>query len=637
MGTIVRRTRAAVAVVFIALLAASLTVLPSSAKPVDAPTDRPSEKTPSDTTPADKTPSVTAKSYTVHGVKTRADRNQIARTGAAIDSVGSDRVDVSATPAELKKIQALGFTTAEGKTTSRAGVTVQDFPSADSDYHNYAEMITEINALVAANPTIAAKSSIGSSYEGRDLPVIKISDNVATDEAEPEVLYFAHVHAREHLTVEMALYMLHLYLDNYGTDARITNVVDSREIWIIPDMNPDGGEYDIASGTYKAWRKNRQPNSGSSNVGTDLNRNWSYQWGCCGGSSGNTSSETYRGPSAFSAPENVNLRNFINGRVVGGVQQIKTSISWHSYSQLVLWPYSYTTADTAANMSVDQHNALAALGTQLAATNGYTPQQGSDLYLSDGDSIDWEWATHKIFAYTFEMYPGPNQGTAGFYPPDEVIPAETARNREAVLQLAEYADCPYRVIGKQAQYCGAPAPTTVFSDTFETANGWTTNPNGTDTAATGQWERGVPQATSDNGVKQLGTPVSGTTDLVTGRLAGSSAGAYDIDGGKTSVRSPTISLPATGTLSLSLSQYLAYGSNSSNADYLRVSVVANAGTTVVYSRVGAAANGNGVWATASADLTPYAGQSIKILIEAADAAGASLVEAGVDNVLITQS
>ena len=84
-------------------------------------------------------------------------------------------------------------------------------------------------------------------------------------------------------------------------------------------------------GFLRSWRKNRQPNSGSSNVGTDLNRNWAYQWGCCGGSSGSTSSSTYLGSSPFSAPETAHLRDFVNSRVVGGVQQIKVNIDFHTY------------------------------------------------------------------------------------------------------------------------------------------------------------------------------------------------------------------------------------------------------------------------------------------------------------------
>jgi hypothetical protein len=227
--------------------------------------------------------------------------------------------------------------------------------------------------------------------------------------------------------------------------------VDNREIWIVFDMNPDGGEYDIATGSYRSWRKNRQPNTGSSSVGTDLNRNWSYQWGCCGGSSGSTGSETYRGPSAFSAPETQVVRDFVLSRRVGGVQQIKTNIDFHTYSELVLWPFGYTTANTATGLNADQELTFRTLGNQMAATNGYTPEQSSDLYIADGTSIDWMWGNQGIFSYTFEMYPA-TAGGGGFYPPDEVIPAQTSRNREASLQIAEYADCPYRIVGLQSTW-----------------------------------------------------------------------------------------------------------------------------------------------------------------------------------------
>jgi hypothetical protein len=182
---------------------------------------------------------------------------------------------------------------------------------------------------------------------------------------------------------------------------------------------------------------------------------------------------------------------------------------------------------------------------------------------------------------------------------------------------------------------GVPA-TTVWSDTFETATGWTTNPAGTDTATLGAWERGDPEATTSSGAKQLGTTVSGVNGLVTGRLAGSSAGAYDLDGGLTSVRSPAVTLPATGVLRVSMSWYLAHGSNASSADYFRVSVVHAGGTTQLFNQAGTAGNRNGAWASGSWDVSAYAGQSVRILIEAADASGASLVEAGVDDVKITR-
>jgi hypothetical protein len=183
--------------------------------------------------------------------------------------------------------------------------------------------------------------------------------------------------------------------------------------------------------------------------------------------------------------------------------------------------------------------------------------------------------------------------------------------------------------------CQGGGGTVVFSDDFETSLGWQTNPNGTDTATTGMWERGDPQATSDNGAKQLGTTTSGVNDLVTARLAGASAGVNDIDSGVTSIRSPAITLPATGTLTLTFNQYLAHGSNATSADFLRVSVIGTT-TSVVFQRVGSATNLNGAWAAASANLTPFAGQTIRLLIEAADASTASLVEAGIDDVRITR-
>jgi hypothetical protein len=130
------------------------------------------------------------------------------------------------------------------------------------------------------------------------------------------------------------------------------------------------------------------------------------------------------------------------------------------------------------------------------------------------------------------------------------------------------------------------ASTTVFSDDFETELGWTRNASGTDTATTGLWERGDPEATDSSGPKQLGTTVSGVNDLVTARLAGASAGANDIDGGVTSIRSPAISLPASGPLTLSFSYYLAHGSNATNADFFRVRVV-GATTVTVFERLGA--------------------------------------------------
>jgi Zn-dependent metalloprotease len=191
-----------------------------------------------------------------------------------------------------------------------------------------------------------------------------------------------------------------------------------------------------------------------------------------------------------------------------------------------------------------------------------------------------------------------------------------------------------RTTGMSLTIPGA-GPVDVFFDNFETNLGWTVNPLATDTATTGQWERADPATTTDSGTKQQGTTPSGTFDLVTGAAAGASAGAFDIDGGVTTIQSPAIALPSSGTLTLSFQYYLAHGTNSSTADFLRVFVVGST-TTQVFEELGAANDDDAAFATTSINISSFAGQTVRIRIQAADASTASLVEAAVDDVRITQ-
>jgi hypothetical protein len=181
----------------------------------------------------------------------------------------------------------------------------------------------------------------------------------------------------------------------------------------------------------------------------------------------------------------------------------------------------------------------------------------------------------------------------------------------------------------------APGPTTVFFDNFETATGWTVNPNGTDNATTGQWERGDPQTTTSSGTKQQGTTTSGTFNLVTG-AGGGSVGTFDIDGGTTSIQSPLITLPSTGTLTLTFQFYMSHLNNSSSADFFRAFIVVGSTATQVFQELGAANDDDAVFTLATVNLGAFAGQTVRIRFDAADAAGASLVEAAVDDVRITQ-
>ncbi len=381
--------------------------------------------------------------YVVEGVDTKEERTEIVRQGIAIDGTGEEFVEVTANDAEVKKLRSLGY---DPRPDDRAGIEPRDFPSEDSGYHDYAEMTAEITKAARDHPKLVQVSSIGESYQGRKLWAAKVSDDPGKDEKEPEVLYVGSHHAREHLTVEMSLYLLKLYTDEYDSSKRVRNVVNGREIWLVFNLNPDGSEYDIRRDAYDFWRKNRQPNAGTNAVGTDLNRNYGYKWGCCGGSSGSPSSDVYRGPKPFSAPETDALRDFVNGRVIGGEQQIQTAISFHTYSELILYPYGYTYENVPPDMDPKDFRVFRKMANTMAETNGYTPGQSSDLYVTDGDMTDWAYGRHGIFAYTFEMYPKSNN--PGFYPPDEQIGPQTRRNKQAALYLAEKAGNPYSVLGE---------------------------------------------------------------------------------------------------------------------------------------------------------------------------------------------
>jgi murein tripeptide amidase MpaA len=500
-------------------------------------------------------------------------------------------------------------------------------PAGFEYFHTYAENEQVIDDAVAAHPGIAKKFSIGQSYEGREIWGIKISDNVNSDESEPEVFLYGLTHARERASNEMALYLIQLLTDDYGSDSRIKAIVDSREIWIVPMLNPDGAEYDMSGGHWHLWRKNRQPIPDSTEIGVDLNRNWGYHWG---GGSGhgtdgaiNPASDYYRGWAPEVAPEVQDFEAFEDGRVVNGRQQIVASIGFHSAAHQVLWPYSYTKKDIPADMTVDDHAAFMALGQEAAALNGYKPQQGSDLYPVYGDQDDWAYDKYRIFGYTFEMKKG---ATHRYYPSQSELDADIDANVPAVLTFLENADCPYRVAGLDKD-CGP------LYDDFEIDRGWQVNASGSDDATSGKWEVGVPAKTRNSaGVKQRATTVSGMADLVTGAGSGGATQANDVDGGVTSVRSPAFTLGSGTGWKLDFSYTFAHNANASAADSLKVLV----GGDVVFSQAGAPINRNAVWTPVSLDLDAYSGQTVRIVIQAADGGADSLVEAAIDDVRVYQ-
>jgi hypothetical protein len=509
---------------------------------------------------------------------------------------------------------------------SGAAAANPDYPAGWEGFHTHAEMTTVIRSVAAAKPSIVRVVSIGKSHQGLDIWAAKVSDNVAVDESEPEVLYDGQHHGDEHMSKEMTIRILRWLADGYGSDARITSIVNSREIWIVFSVNPDGAEYDIAGGQWHHWRKNRQPTPGSTWVGTDLNRNYDYHWGSGGRTSADPSNSAYRGPAPFSAPEARVFADFLASRVINGRQQIRTAITFHEFGRLVMWPYGYTTADLPVDMTSDDLAAFGLMGRAMAKSNGYAPHQASDLYVSAGTSRDYMYGKYRIFVYTFEM-------SARDYPDDSLIAAETGRNRESALYLAERAWCPLSVLGATVmhQRCG------VLDDDLEVWRGWRVNPLGTDTATRGAWQQGDLQPTSYLGAKQAGTTPSGRFAFATGVYAGASTSAEDLDGGVTTVETRPFTLSSRAGQRLDFRWTFAHYASATSADYFRVQVVPASGSPIVVHDVrGAAVDRDAAWTRTSVSLDAWAGQTVRLRFSAADASPDGLVEAAFDDVRVTR-
>lgn len=175
-----------------------------------------------------------------------------------------------------------------------------------------------------------------------------------------------------------------------------------------------------------------------------------------------------------------------------------------------------------------------------------------------------------------------------------------------------------------------------FADDFETDKGWRLNAAGADTATSGKWERGDPEQTTStysNQIKQRGDTTSGANCLVTGRLAGSEYGVNDLDGGGSSMASPSFTVPSGGKLTFSYT--FAHGDNATSADHLRIRVLDGTTPTTVFEKTGSATEVAGAWQTATADLSSFAGRSVRLLVEAADASTASLWESAVDDIRVS--
>jgi hypothetical protein len=608
----------------------------------------------------------------------------------AIDPANST-IDVAVSREELSGLYARGLSVVSvergrplqqpraSKTAASGQELMATAAVVSAGYLDLDGVIARLHQIADAYPAIAQVVDLTATYnapatfEGRHMYALKISDNVSIDEDEPAMLVAAAHHAREISTPVIALEAADRLTTGYGNDSRITAAVDGHEIWIAPIWNPDG--YNHVFTTDNLWRKNRRIFTGG--VGVDQNRNYEQAWATSCAGSTSARSETYKGPSAASEAETRTMM------VLSQTERFAKVIDYHSYGREVLYAYRCLSHPFTPWM---QQEAAA-----LSLASGYGGH--TRVPSADGEHQQWQFARLGAYAFLIEThqefqpsYASALSEAATVWPgilavlerplsvSGHVTDAVTGAPLDATIELpgvafsngetnssggafgsyhmflpegtydVRFSRSGYASVVTRVSVVGTSATVVdvaltpvveVFSDTFETDMGWTRNPSATDTATGGVWERGDPQATSLNGVKQVGTTVSGVNDLVTGRLSGSSSGSYDLDGGRTSIQSPDIVLPESGTLTMTFSYYLAHGSNSSSADYLRVSIVGTTRATV-FEEFGANNDDDGVWATFSVNLSALAGQTIRVLVEAADGAGASLVEAGIDNVKIVR-
>ncbi len=276
-------------------------------------------------------------------------------------------------------------------------------------FFSYGETVAFLDSIHAEHPAITTeKDSIGASIEGRTIWAIKVSDNPDVDEAEPEILLDGLHHAREPITVSVLLgYIAHL-CDNYGSDPEATYIVDEREIWFVPILNPDGYIYNETLSPDMMWRKNRRDNPGDCE-GVDMNRNYDFHWGE-EGSSGNMCDQTYRGTGPFSEPETRVLRDFIFAH------DFVIHDSYHSVIGTILYPWGYTTS-AAPDAAL-----FASICNERVSESGYDYYQGSGLYPVSGGCFDWSYGVAGLIAFTTEV------GGSSFWPTDAEIPGLVAEN-----------------------------------------------------------------------------------------------------------------------------------------------------------------------------------------------------------------
>jgi murein tripeptide amidase MpaA len=290
-------------------------------------------------------------------------------------------------------------------------------------FRTLSEIHQEMDRLAAAHPTLVSqKFSIGQSLQGREIYAMRISTSPSThDPAKPVAWFDALHHAREPMGGESLLQFANHLATNFGVDDAVTRIVETRNVLLIPCVNPDGYEYNRQTNPNGGgmWRKNRR-----GGYGVDLNRNYAHEWGSqWGGSSGSQGSETYRGSAPFSEPETQAIRDLLALQVPG------MSVSAHTYSDLWIYPWGYDTVFTTENQQFRNWSA------EQTEANGWVYGTAWEvLYTANGVSVDYQYDEHGTYAFTPEIG---NNGD-GFWPDPNRIPALTADSIPPYMLVAQW-------------------------------------------------------------------------------------------------------------------------------------------------------------------------------------------------------
>ncbi|MHA4843741.1 M14 family zinc carboxypeptidase [Flavitalea antarctica] len=313
-------------------------------------------------------------------------------------------------------------------------------------YYRFSEMQARIDSLVNHYPTLVQKIILPQTTAGgRPLIVVKISDNVTVNENEAEVLYTGLHHAREGMSMMNLFFFMQYLAENYVTDPDIAALVDNRELFFIPCVNPDGYVYNETNtpGGGGMWRKNRR-NNGSGRYGVDLNRNYNVDWGVSGPNiniSTDPSSDSYIGPSSFSEPETQAIRQFAQAR------HLKLVIDHHAYGNYYVTPYGvpanhpFTTADSRfykyASALMGKYNGYFA-GDGMETVNYYAVGNSRDYHMAGDIGIGNK---QKTYGYTVEVGPS----SLGFWPSASNILPIARSMFFANLQMAYMAGAYYEI------------------------------------------------------------------------------------------------------------------------------------------------------------------------------------------------